>query len=360
MTALPTPLVILAWTGLLALGALLAAIAIVVIRYGPIVQRILEVRPVFLPLHVTPEDEGEPVTFASGDGISLAGSYLRRHTRDRAGVLVFCHEYLSDRWSYLPYADHLRDRGYDIFTFDFRNHGASGEAPNYSPLQWTTTYELEDLRAALRCLRAREDRDPAGFALIGVSRGGSTAIAVAAGEADVWGVITDGAFPIRGTMMAYILRWAEIYVRSKLLLAVFPNWMYRILASASRRQSERRLHCRFADIEAGARGLSPRPWLAIHGEKDAYIGPDIARELYDRAGQPKELWIVPGAKHNRCREADPEAYASRQRDFLARKGPRPLVEPGEADVEPMAIPDLPERASSGSRILPAIETTLTT
>ena len=38
--------------------------------------------------------------------------------------------------------------------------------------------------------------------------------------------------------------------------------------------SERKLHCRFPDVEAAARRLSPRPWLAIHGEKDTYIGPD--------------------------------------------------------------------------------------
>ena len=49
--------------------------------------------------------------------------------------------------------------------------------------------------------------------------------------------------------------------------------------------------------------LAPRPWLMIHGEKDAYISPTIARELFVRAGEPKELWIVPNAKHNRCRDS---------------------------------------------------------
>ena len=46
----------------------------------------------------------------------------------------------------------------------------------------------------------------------------------------------------------------------------------------------------------------------IHGDKDAYIGPEIARRLFAEAGEPKESWIVPGAKHNRCREVEPEAY----------------------------------------------------
>ncbi|QEH33985.1 Alpha/beta hydrolase family protein [Aquisphaera giovannonii] len=360
MTALSTTLNILAWGGLIVFAALLAFVVFATLKYGPIIQRIFEVRPVFLPLHVRPEDEGEPVSFEAEGGVALSGSYLRRRTEARAGVLVFCHEYLSDRWSYLPYADHLRDRGFDVFTFDFRNHGTSHRDPGYSPLQWTTTFEVADLRAALRHLRSREDHDRAGFGLVGVSRGGTTALVVGAEQPDVWGVITDGAFPIRGTMTAYILRWAEIYINSKILLRLFPLWLYKLVGYISRRQSERKLRCRFPDVESAARRLAPRPWLAIHGEKDTYIGPDIARNLFNRAGQPKELWIVPGAKHNRCREANPGAYAARQVDFLSRKAPRPLVDPPAADVdpaphaEPTDVPVHSDRTLTGSRLLPGI------
>ncbi len=48
-------------------------------------------------------------------------------------MIVYCHEYLSDRWSYHPYVDHLRDLGFDLFTFDFRNHGESENEPGYGP-----------------------------------------------------------------------------------------------------------------------------------------------------------------------------------------------------------------------------------
>ena len=119
-------------------------------------------------------------------------------------MIVYCHEYLSDRWSFHPYLDHLRDLGFDIFTFDFRNHGESESEPGYAPMQWTSDREVRDLRAALAYLRSRPDRDPAGFGLFGVSRGGTTGLLVAPAERDVWGVITDGAFPTQGTMVAYI------------------------------------------------------------------------------------------------------------------------------------------------------------
>jgi pimeloyl-ACP methyl ester carboxylesterase len=309
-----------------ALAALVVFVTYCTVRYGPVIERIFELRPVFAPLHVTPKELGEPVSFTTDDGLKLAGSYLPRRIAFRAGQVVFCHEYLSDRFSYFPYLDHLRDLGYDIFTFDFRNHGTSAADGAYTPMQWATDHELRDLRAALRYLRSRDEHDAAGFALFGISRGGSTALAVAADEPDVWAVVTDGAFPTRGTMTAYIVRWAEIYVQSQLFLLLVPRWMYAIIGWLSLLRCQRRLKCRFPDIESAARLLSPRPWFLIHGQRDAYIGPEIAQALFAKARHPKEMWLVAEAKHNRCRECEPETYAARISDFLSRTAPRRPVE----------------------------------
>jgi pimeloyl-ACP methyl ester carboxylesterase len=333
-----------------------------VVRFGPVVGRIFELRPVFLPLRVTPDDPGETVSFTTVDGLVLSGSYLQRRNRNRVGLLVFCHEYLSDRWSYLPYLDHLRDSGYDIFTFDFRNHGSSASAPDYAPLQWATDYEVRDLSAALAYLRTRPDHDPAGFGLFGVSRGGSTALVVASEAPDVWGVVTDGAFPTRGTMTTYILRWAEIYIRSQLFLAVVPHWVFAFLGRVSLRCSERRLNCRFPDIETAARRLAPRPWLLIHGERDTYIGLEIARSLFDQARQPKEMWLVPGAKHNRCRECQPEAYALRIVEFLDRSAPRLPVAPASTPAEaPLTSAYPPDRGlvTGAPKLVPNVSASVT-
>ena len=108
--------------------------------------------------------------------------------------------------------------------------------------------------------------------------------------------------------------------------------IFEFLGWATRLRTQWKLHCRYSDVERGASRISPRPWLAIHGEKDAYIGVDIARGLFDRAGEPKELWIVAKAKHNRCREKDPVAYAGRVESFFRRYAPRVLP-------EPVAIPE---------------------
>jgi pimeloyl-ACP methyl ester carboxylesterase len=315
------------------LAILLGFLVYVWIRYSPIIGRIFEETPVFAPLRVPPEPGGEEVRFRTADGFELAGTYFPALTDNRTGVIVFCPEFLGDRWSALPYAEGLREAGFDLFTFDFRNHGESQTDPSYSPLQWVSDRELVDLRAALDYLRGRPDRDPAGVGLFGVSRGGGTALVAAASDPTIWAVATDGAFPTRGTMLAYILRWAEIYVGSKTIWRRMPKWMFASAGWAGRIRSQWLLGRSYPSLERAVARLAPRPWLMIHGEKDAYIGPEIALELFDRADDPKEAWIVPGAKHNRCREADPASYRDRLVDFFGRYAPRrPVPRPASAPM----------------------------
>lgn len=337
-------------------SALLGFAAFVVyaaVRYAPIVGRIFEEKPLFLPLRLTPIEGGEEARFRTNDGMDLVGTYLKATTRSRIGVIVFCHEYLSDRWSFQPYAGPLRGLGYDIFTFDFRSHGKSQSDPNYRPLQWVTDHEVNDLRAALAYLQTRPDCDPAGVGLFGISRGGGTALVVAARDPQVWGVISDGAFPTRGTMLAYITRWAEIYVSNPYLWTWMPGWVFRYIAHVGRVGSERRLNTKYPDVEKAVSRLAPRPWFMIHGLKDAYIVPKIAEDLFSRARHPKLSWFVPKAKHNRCRESAPQEYAERVIGFLRNFSPRrelplevPASEPAVLETrgvaEPAAQPSLAE------------------
>jgi uncharacterized protein len=330
---LPTsPTVLIAIPLGVALVGLIAFLSYIALRYAPIIGRIFEEKPLFLPLRLSAEPGGTDVTFRTKDGLTLAGTYYGATTRSRVGQVIFCHEYLSNRWSFGPYAGPLRALGFDVFTFDFRNHGESESDPSYRPLQWVTDHEVRDLRAAMAYLRTRPDHDEAGVAVYGVSRGGSTALVVAAKEPTVWGIITDGAFPTSGTMLSYITRWAEIYVTNPYLWKSMPNAFFRYVAWSGLVRSERRLNCRFPSVERAVKRLAPRAWLMIHGEKDAYIGTDIARTLFALASKPKELWIVPKAKHNRCRQVEPVEYNERVTAFFRKYAPRRPIEAMAAET----------------------------
>ena len=342
-----SPAVQIALTSLLLAIATITIVVIYVIwKYTPIIGRIFEEMPRFLPLRVTPIQGGEDVKFSTADGLELVGTYLKTRTAERSGVLIFCHEYLSDRWSVIPYLDSLRDQGFDLFTFDFRNHGQSASDPIYKPLHWVTDHEVNDLRAAITYLRTRPDADPAGFGLFGVSRGGGTALCVSGRDpTGIWGVITDGAFPTKGTLQAYLVRWAEIFVSSPYVWKFVPVFVFRFLGWVATLRTQVRLHCRYTNVEREVSRIAPRPWFSIHGQKDAYISVKIAEGLFRCAGDPKELWIVEGAKHNRCRDKDPAAYQVRILDFVRRSSPRrfqkPAVETPVVPLEASSLHQLP-------------------
>ena len=43
--------------------------------------------------------------------------------------------------------------------------------------------------------------------------------------------------------------------------------------------------------------LSPIPLLFIHGDADTIVPLHHSQRLYELAGFPKDLWVVPGAGH---------------------------------------------------------------
>ena len=254
---------------------------------------------------------------------SWSGPTSTPRTEARAGVIVFCHEYLSDRWSFQPYADHLRDQGFDLFTFDFRNHGQSACDPGYQPLQWVTDHEVSDLRAALAYLRSRPDHDPAGFGLFGVSRGGGTALLVAADDPDVWGVVTDGAFPTRGTMLAYILRWAEIFVGNRYLWKYMPAERLLLprlgrpaaLGAAAQLPVPRRRACgRPADPPALAH--DPRREGCLHRPRDRHA------PLRPRRASPRSRGSSPGPSTTAAARSSPRRTRARIASFFRGNAPR--------------------------------------
>ncbi|MEO6809986.1 MAG: hypothetical protein ABI353_12810, partial [Isosphaeraceae bacterium] len=64
---------------------------------------------------------------------------------------------------------------------------------------------------------------------------------------------------------------------------------------------------------------------------------------------PKDLWIVPKAKHNRSRDVNPAAYTERISTFLRASAPRRLVSAPERP----AISSDPVKAGPASRLAAA-------
>jgi dipeptidyl aminopeptidase/acylaminoacyl peptidase len=246
----------------------------------------------------TPADIGlgyEDVRFTTDDGVTLS-SWLIRAARETRAAVILLHGFSGHRLPWLAgFVPWLQQR-YHVLLFDFRGHGGSDDA-----LISLGTLEQRDVAAAVRFL---EGRGLGPIALMGISMGGSVAI-MAAPDLPVAAVVADAAYAELRDPIANRMREVG-YPLARLGAAL-------VLAAASARARvwlRSPLH-RVAQI-------SPRALLLISPEEDRLVSPHQSQRMFRAAGEPKELFVVPGAAHAEAHLTAPEAYERRVLDFLAR------------------------------------------
>lgn len=322
-------------------------------KYVPLIVRIFQEKPLFIIPFGKPTPDAEEVTLASTHGLRLHGCYLKSR-RPRKGVILFGIEYGSNCWSCVPYCEFLVENGYDVFAFETRGQGQSPTHNGYDPLQWVTEFELDDFAAALTYLKNRPDADKDGIGFFGLSKGGSAGLMAAARDQYIRCCAVDGIFAPYTTMIPYMMKWISIYTHREYIAWILPSWYYGYAARVALRDIEKERGCTFPFLENLLPQIAPRPLLMIHGGADNYIKPDMAQKLYDRARQPKELWLVEGAKHNQAIHVAGDEYKKRVLEFfdrhLARTLPRPFGPNGELTTEHGAAPPTQERTPVAHRV----------
>ncbi|MCG3138699.1 MAG: hypothetical protein HJJLKODD_02567 [Phycisphaerae bacterium] len=283
------------------------------------------VRDTIPPLSLVPRDfvrqEGEVVEFRAFDGLRLQGMFLYGHSHRRPkGMVVFAPEFMSDMYSCARYCQGILEAGYDVFSFDFRNHGGSTFEEGYKPLQWATDREVSDLLGALAFVEDWLERQgrPREVALFGVSRGGTTCLLAARHHDAIKAIITDGAFSSDKVIEYFMKRWASIFAKVRLAYENHPSTFWRFLRWCLLRECKCKLGIRIPSARKALLAMDSIPIFFIHGQRDGHIPVDQTRILYAAAGDPKFLWIVPKAKHNQSAIVAPVDYALRTSSFLDR------------------------------------------
>jgi pimeloyl-ACP methyl ester carboxylesterase len=305
---------------------LLLVLVVAWFLYVPLVVRVFSETPFLAADSSQPVSGGEECEFRTADGLTLRGTYFATPAGERLGVIAFCHELTSDRWSGIRYVSDLLERGFDVFTFDFRNQGQSHRQPGYEPMPWVTQYELNDVRAAVEYLASRDDADPRGVGLLGVSRGASAALCAAAVEPRIRCVVTDGAFPLEEMQLHYMRRYMQIYLRFSWLLARLPDHSLFTFCRWARFIVGLRRRCRFLHVTQMTRRVR-QPVFMIHGERDTYVPLEVVHELRASLARKPRLWVVPEAKHNRSIDVATYRYHRRIARFFQQHlaGGRSLV-----------------------------------
>jgi dipeptidyl aminopeptidase/acylaminoacyl peptidase len=246
----------------------------------------------------TPGDIGlayEDVRFTTDDGVTLSGWLIPAGRETRAAV-VLMHGFSWHRLPWLAGFVPWLQRRYHVLQFDFRGHGGSDDA-----LISLGTLEQRDVAAAVHFLAGR-GLGP--IALMGISMGGSVAI-MAAPDLPVAAVVADAAYGDLRDPIANRMR-DEGYPLARLGAGL-------VLAAASLRARVwlRSPMGRVAQI-------APRGLLLISPGEDRLVSPHQSQRLFRAAGEPKELFEVPGAAHAEAHLTDPEAYERHVLEFLAR------------------------------------------
>ena len=259
------------------------------------------------PSHSTPKrtpaevgiESWQEVSFQTEDGLTLYGWYV---PTENGAVVILVHGLGGNRSQLLDDAALLVEAGYGALLLDLRNSGASeGDVTTLGHL------EALDVGGALTFVQAQPEADPERIGLLGHSMGGATAILAAARYPQIAAVVAESTFTSVKDNVADSLR----------ALTGLPPFPFAPLVIW------------FGELEAGIDigqvapvdvigTISPRPVLIVHGERDKLVSPENGPRLYEAAGEPKELYLVPDGGHANLIPAHPEEYRRRVMGFFDR------------------------------------------
>jgi dipeptidyl aminopeptidase/acylaminoacyl peptidase len=225
----------------------------------------------------------------SADDIMLAGEVFLPD--DCSGVypaICLCHGIPAvpynpeETGGYTELAARFCLAGFAALVFNFRGCGPS--QGNIDMPGWT-----HDLESAIDFLHMLPEVDRNKIYLLGSSGGAAACIYAAAHNKRVSAVATL-ACPAEFDFMAggqtaesLVARFREIGIIKD---ADFPSSTQKWLEGFKE----------VSPIEYVGR-ISPKPLLLVHGESDDVVPVEHVERLYERAGQPKEKIVLPGAGH---------------------------------------------------------------
>jgi uncharacterized protein len=223
----------------------------------------------------TPDSLGieyEPLELSAEDGTALYSWFLPARGEAK-GTILHLHGNAENISTHFTSVAWLPAAGFNVLALDYRGYGRSGGTPSLSGVQL-------DIDAALRTLLARPDVNPQRIFILGQSLGGALAIHYAANSVHrkhVRAVIADSTFA------DYRLISKEKLAGSWLTWGL--QWLPKLTVNND------------YSPEASVHAVSPIPLLLIHGGDDAIVPAHHSQRLFEKASDPKDLWLVPEAGH---------------------------------------------------------------
>ncbi len=229
----------------------------------------------------------ESVEFRNQRGLRLSAWWI--HAPAGKGTIILAHGSHSDRRSMVGMAQVLYEGGYGSLLLDLSAYGRSEGRVSGLGLR-----EGDDIYAAAAFLKEKGEGRIGAF---GTSLGAVAVVIGGARTEDIKAVVADSPYADLNMLLEHWGRGRDV------IMPPLFRWLVGIDPSEIR------------PLES-VRNISPRPVMIIGGEGDASIPPSHFRLMYEAAGNPKELWLVPDVPHVGAHAARPEEYRSRVIGFF--------------------------------------------
>jgi alpha-beta hydrolase superfamily lysophospholipase len=253
------------------------------------------VQPALHPVAL-PSDFAARVLTIPGAGRSIAAWWLDRGEGVPAVLLL--HSKRADRASMLSRARLLVRHGFSVLLIDLQAHGeTSGSAIT---LGWR---ESSDARSALAWLRLQDSSRRVG--VIGCSLGGA-AVLLGPQPSGFDAAVFEAVYPRIGRAIENRIRMRLGPLAPALTPLLLVQLRPRLGISAGDLEPVRYI------------GRLGSPVLIVAGSEDRHTTLEESQDLFRAAAQPKELWVVRGARHQDFLSFDPVGYESAVVGFLGR------------------------------------------
>lgn len=235
-------------------------------------------------LYVDPLKAGldyEMVDYPSLNGKKLYAIVFRTQGKPK-GTAVHFHGNYANVSNHFPAAVFLLKQGFDVICFDYQGYGGSEGKP-------TPRNTVEDGVATVRYAQKDLRDKNTGVVIFAQSLGAAVASVVAVKEPGiVKAVVLESGFTSYRTMARAVLK------RSVFLWPLYPVYPWFLGTTY--------------DPVKWVGKIAPRPVFIIHGDKDSIVPVTMAQPLFEKANEPKRLWIIPGANHLECRRIGGKEY----------------------------------------------------
>lgn len=243
--------------------------------------------------------ERELTEIISEDGLRIAGIYIPASTPSKKIALI-AHGYNGSSRDMAPFAELFNQLGYNILVADARGHGTSDG--NYIGFGW---HERHDYLKWIDQMINRHGED-CEIVLFGISMGGATVLNVSGEQlpVQVKAIVEDCGFSSVEAEITHQLK--AMYKLPKFPLVQITSLITKLKAGYWFEEASPLEQVRKNQI----------PTLFIHGGADDFVPTSMVYDLYEANASPKELYVVPEAKHAYAYVMDKETYRHKVSTFL--------------------------------------------